>query len=361
MKILCIHASAGAGHFKAAEALYNNLKNDRQHQVFLVDSLDLTSPMSKNLYRSTYTFLVSKIPWAWGAIFGLLDWPILQPLVRAGRRIYNSINAAKLHKYLEKEQFDVIFSTHFMGTEVAGALKSQRKIRSRVICIVTDYDVHRIWLAGGVDQYCVASDWTKKKLLKLGVHEGKIFVTGIPTDEHFSRVYDLNELRGKFGLASDRFTVLMATGSFGFGPMEKIIEQLKDFQVIVVCGHNKDLFQRLLKKNYAHAKVFGMVHNMYELMAVSQAMVTKPGGLSISEALVRNLPMVFFNAIPGQETNNINVLAEHGIGINGSIPKIGEIVKVWVDSPEKYQQAVKATQKLARPGAVKDIINLLSL
>ena len=109
------------------------------------------------------------------------------------------------------------------------------------------------------------------------------------------------------GLQPDLFTVLVATGSFGIGPIEGIIDVLKGFQVIVVCGHNRDLFRKLSGKYCALVKVLGLVDNMHELMAVSDAMVTKPGGLSICEALVSQLPLIFFNAIPGQEIGNIKV------------------------------------------------------
>jgi len=163
MKILVIHASAGAGHLKAAESLYNGIRNLTEHDVVLVDALDYSSPFFKKLYTGTYFFLISKIPWLWGFFFWILDRRWLQPLIRFVRRLYNRINAGKLHQFLREERFDYIFMTHFMPTEVAAALKRSKNISAQLVTMITDFDVHKIWLAQGIDRYCVASDWTKEK------------------------------------------------------------------------------------------------------------------------------------------------------------------------------------------------------
>lgn len=360
MKILVIHASAGAGHFKAAEALFNGIKQLTGHDVVLVDALDYTSPFFKKLYKGFYFFLISKIPDVWGFFFWLLDIPRLQPLVRVVRRFYNACNAAKLHRFLQEGCFDYIFMTHFMPVEIAAALKRKGRTSSKLITIVTDFDVHKIWLADGVDYYAVACDWTKDKLQQLGVAEERILISGIPTDEKFSLSRDISALKIKLGLQENAFTVLVATGSFGIGPIEEIIEALSEFQVIVVCGHNKALYQKLSAKNYRLAKILGLVDNMHELMAVSNAMVTKPGGLSIAEALVSQLPLVFFNAIPGQEAGNIRVLKTYGIGISGCDARhISEELARMQRSRDIFLTILKRTKTLSRPSAVRDIMSLI--
>jgi processive 1,2-diacylglycerol beta-glucosyltransferase len=361
MKILVIHATAGAGHQKAAEAIYYGLKKYTSHEVIIVDALDYSSPLFKKLYRSSYFFLISKVPWFWAFSFGMIDIPILLPLVRLIRRIYNLINVQSLHKFLKEQNFDYIFSTHFMPNEISSALKKKGLITSKVITAVTDYDVHSIWLAKNVDKFAVATDWTKEKLKKMGVPQEKIFVTGIPTIEKFSEKYNKEELRKKLGVKDNIFTVLIATGSFGIGPIEEIIGKIRNCQVIVVCGHNKTLFNSLNAKPNEMVKVFGLVNNMDEIMNVSHAMITKPGGLSISEALVTNLPMIFFNPIPGQETNNIMVLGQYGIGVKGqSIEHIVAELNKLKDSQEFYSTSLKNIQRIARPSAVKDIVALMS-
>ncbi len=360
MKILIIHASAGAGHLKAAEAVYKGIKKSTNHDVVFVDALDYSSFFFRKFYKQTYFFLISKVPAVWGFSFWLLDLPWLQPLAKFLRRIQNILNTGRLHRFMEEGEFDCIVMTHFMPTEIAAALKRSGRISSKLITVITDYDVHKIWLAEGVDVYTVASDWTKGKLVSIGISPERILTAGIPTDEKFSESVDIGTLKKKLGLKEDIFTVLVATGSFGIGPIEEIISSLKGFQVIVVCGHNQGLRKKLSKKNLPDVNILGLVDNMHELMAVSDAMVTKPGGLSISEALVSQLPLIFFNAIPGQETGNIRVLKTYGIGISGcNVDQICEELEKMKSSKDLFLTTLKRTKALARPSAVHDIISLI--
>ncbi|HOW35790.1 MAG TPA: glycosyltransferase [Candidatus Omnitrophota bacterium] len=361
MKVLVIHTSAGAGHTKAAEAVYNGLKSAPGVEARLVDTLEFTGRIYGKLYQRGYTFLIKKMPWAWGIFFTLTDLAWLRGLVRVVRRISNSINARSLVDFLKAEQFDYIISTHFFPNEVGGHLKRRGIIRSKFICVVTDFDVHSIWLAQGIDSYAVASEYTKEKLITLGVEENKIFVTGIPTHEKFSKEVDRDQIKEKLGLRKDMFTVLIATGSFGIGPIGDIAQALGgNQQAIVVCGHNKNLFEKLSRQKMECVKVCGLVNNMDELMSVSDAMVTKPGGLSIAEALVKRLPLIFFSAIPGQETNNVRILKTRGIGISdSSINGIVEEIRKLSSSPVYLESVRKNVQTISRPRAVQDIIRLI--
>ena len=361
MDILIIHASAGAGHKKAAEALTSRIKETTPWNAVCVDALDLTHPIIKNLYQQTYVNMVTKIPWAWGFIFSILDFPCLQGLIRFGRRCYNRLNFYGVEKYLVEKNFDWIVCTQFLSEEVAASLKRRGKIKSKILCIVTDFDVHRIWISPGVDFYAGASEFSRNKLLQLGVAPEHAFETGIPTDKKFSKVFDRPALRKQLGLDEKMFTVLIATGSFGSGPIEELIDQLKDYQLIVVCGHNQTLFKHLSQKPLVHVKVCGLVNNMDELMSAADAMITKPGGLSISEALVKNLPMIFFSAIPGQETNNVQVLRRYDIssGLCDSLSDIVQAVKSLSASPQTLSDAREKSKQLAKPSAVDEIIRII--
>lgn len=360
MKVLVIYATAGAGHRMAAQAIFNGLKGRPGVESFLVDSLDHTSRYFKSIYSKGYAFVISHLPSGWAFFFALLDIPLLQPLLNFVHRVQNAIFARGLHRYLEQEKFDCIVSSHFLSTEVATYLKRKGKISSKIICTVTDFDVHRIWLAEGVDIYTVACDWTRDKMTNLQVPPERIKVTGIPTDGKFSQPRDQREIKKKLGLQENLFTVLVATGSFGIGPIQEILESLKGFQIAVVCGHNKELYGKLQSYQAATVKIFGLVNNMEELMAIADAMITKPGGLSISEALVSGLPMIFFNAIPGQETNNISVLKGYGVGLsNCPIPEMANVLRRMQSSPAELLAAKEKIRSLAKPSAVQDIIALL--
>ena len=361
MKILVIHATAGAGHKKAAEAISHGLQARGGHDVRLVDALDYTNPFFKKNYPGVYTFLVTYLPWAWGFLFGLLDTPWMQPLVRGVRRLYNGFNAQALQKFLIQEQFDGVITTHFLSAEVCAYLKREGKIRSKIICVVTDFDVHRIWVNKGIDIYTAACEYTKNKLIALGVPSQKVFTTGIPTDAKFSLEPDKFALKKKLGIQDGILTILIATGSFGMGPVEGLIRLLKDYQLLIVCGNNRDLYERLKPLNKENVHILGLVNNMDELMAVANVMVTKPGGLSISEALVKKLPMIFFSAIQGQETNNIKVLSTYEVvsQAQSSLPEIAQTIHEWDSNPKDLDALRRRLGALSKPDAVADIIALL--
>lgn len=360
MKILVIHATAGAGHKKAAEAVYDGLLRHTTHQTTLVDSLEYTNPFFKKSYPAAYVFLVTKTPALWGFFFGLVGLSWMQPIVRIVRRCYHAINAQALEKFLKEEKFDYIITTHFMSAEVSAYLKRTKQIESKIICCVTDFDVHRIWINRGIDIYTGACDFTREKIISLGISSSKVFVTGIPTDEKFALVVDRQHMREKLKLQKNTFTLLLATGSFGMGPLEELIDALGAYQLLVVCGHNKVLHERLKSRNNERVHILGLVHNMHELMSASDIMVTKPGGLSIAEALVKKLPMIFFSAIPGQETGNINVLKKYNVAQDQG--KLIDIVNKLDDLSthlQHYQDLRQKLEVLSKPNAVKDIISLI--
>jgi len=360
MKILVIHATAGAGHKKAAEAIFHGLKTKGGVDARLVDALDYTNPFFKITYPWFYSFIVTRLPWAWGFLFALLNIPWMQPLVRVVRRLYNGFNAQALQHFMVQEQFDAVITTQFLSAEVSAYLKRKGKIKSKVICVVTDFDVHRIWVNEGIDIYTGACEYTKNKLIELGVPSEKIFMTGIPTDAKFSVKPDVGALKKKLSIQEGALTVLIATGSFGMGPIEEIMGLLGDYQLLIVCGHNKELYGRLKPKAHQHAHILGLVDNMDELMSVADVMVTKPGGLSIAEALVKKLPMIFFSAIPGQETNNIKVLSSFEVCQGQStLPQIVETIHEWKANPKDLDALRLRMNELSKPNAVADIITLI--
>ncbi|MBF0570189.1 MAG: hypothetical protein HQL18_05405 [Candidatus Omnitrophica bacterium] len=359
-KILLLHATAGAGHRKAAEAVLNGLKARGYENVQCVDALEHTNPFFRIAYTGGYEFMVGKLPKLWSVFFDLTDQKWMLPAFRATRRIYNGVNTGGLVKFIKATDPDVIMTTHFLSTEVCGWLRRTGQIRAKFVTMVTDFDVHKIWLTEGVDLYLVASNYTKSRLVALGVDERKVQVTGIPVDEKFVVPRDKAATRRQLGLKEDVFTVLLSTSSFGFGPIEELAGLLKDIQLIVICGNNKSLFARLTARGNPLHKICGFVGNMEEMMAASDVMITKPGGLSVSEALANNLPLIFFSAIPGQEAGNVRVLAEHGIGLSDkTLPEIASEIQAFASSTEKIRLAREATKALARPNSVAKIIDFL--
>ncbi|MDD5078638.1 MAG: glycosyltransferase [Candidatus Omnitrophica bacterium] len=362
MKVLIIHASAGAGHRRAAEAVYSYIKeNEPALEPVLLDVLEKTNGLFKFFYTWGYSFLVHHAVWLWRLSFWVTDNRLLRPAVRSLARAVNRVNARDLCAYLVRENPDLVVSTHFLPSELVSGLKNKGKITSRLVTVITDFGAHSFWVSPGTDLYAVASEYTLKDLVSKGVSKDRVKVLGIPFDAKFLRKFDRAELCRKFGIDPKGFTVLLMTGSFGLGPLEEIAESLhRDCQVMVVCAGNKQLFRRLSGKGLENVKVFGFVDNAEELMAVSDLIVTKPGGATITETLVMGLPAVFISAIPGQESVNIAALAGYGVGASvKGIFQIKDFVLDLKNNPEKIIELKQRLAKIAKPFACKDLADAI--
>jgi len=209
--------------------------------------------------------------------------------------------------------------------------------------------------------YIVASDFTKEQLILEGVSQDMIKDLGIPIDPKFLEKYERSILCKKLDIEPNRFTVLISTGSSGIGQVEKIVDSLhNEAQILVVCAYNRILYASLGKKNYPNVKVFGFIDNIEELMAVSDIIITKPGGLTISESLAMDLLPIFITAIPGQETENEKALTKKSIGINiKDTASIKDIVLDFRDHPDKLKRMKERINELKRPFAVKELCNVI--
>jgi len=362
MKILIMYASAGAGHRRSAEAIYSYLKNNRGDcEVKIIDILDKTPQFFKQIYVLGYSFLVNRASWLWGLAFSFTSLKALSRLNNALNFFTGRLFAKPLAGFLIAQDADFVISTHFMASEICAYLKNSGRISSRLVTVITDYAVHPFWIYEGTDIYVVASEYAKEELLKQGVRQERIREYGIPVDEGFLRSHDRRLLAQKLGITADKFTALLVTGSFGLGPIEEIADALHDeIQLLVVCAKNKQLYQRLKNKGYSFVKVFGFVDNMQELMSCADIIITKPGGLTISEVLSVGLVPVFISAIPGQETNNALVLEKEGIGHSvKDVPALRSIILDYRAHPEKLSRMKEKIKLFAKPKAAEELASVI--
>ncbi len=362
MKIFIVHASAGAGHERSAQAIYNYFKEHcASSDVRIIDVLDKTSPPFKKFYSWGYLFLINHATWAWLVSFWLTSLECLKPINDLLNFLIDRLNAREFSEFLIRENPDHVITTHFMPSEITAYLKKKAVIKSKLTTVVTDFAVHPFWIYEGTDIYVVASDFAKNQLMSAGVKEEQVKESGIPVDAKFFLKYDRSALADKFGVAKDKFTCLLVTGSFGLGPIEEIVELLyKDMQILVVCARNKALYQRLAEKNYPAVSVFGFVNNIEEMMAASDIIITKPGGLTIAEVLAIGLAPVFISPIPGQETKNIEVLQRYGIGDTASsLSRLKEIILDYKNRPDKLAKIKNNMLSLRKPYAAKDLCHAI--
>lgn len=362
LKVLIVYASAGAGHFKAAEAAYSYFKEKcKDIDAEIIDVLNEANPLFRFNYSWGYTHLITSAPLLWQLAFWVTYNKPLRFITRPVASIINRLNTKDFAGILIQKNPDYIISTHFLPSEIAALLKKEKKINSKLITVITDFQVHPFWVEPETDVYIVASGFTKKLLISEGISEDKIRESGIPIHSKFLEEQNKEILCEKLGIANNKFTVLIVTGSFGMGPIQEIIGMLyKDTQILVVCAKNKELYERLKEKNYPDVLVFGFIDNMQELMAVSDVIVTKPGGLSISELLSLELAPVFISPIPGQETSNIEALKSYGVGISAKdANELQKIVLDYKEHPEKLTSIKENIKKIKKPNATQELCNVV--
>ncbi|MBN2831182.1 MAG: hypothetical protein JXL82_02750 [Candidatus Omnitrophica bacterium] len=362
MKVLIVYASSGAGHRRAAEAIYEYLKANRPDlSLKTIDVLDRTNALFRFDYTVGYSFLVKYAVSLWRFAFWLTKFKSFRCLSSPIATFVNNINSLGFIRYLIRKNPDFIISTHFLPADIAALLKRKKKISSRLVTIITDFGVHPFWITEGTDLYIVASDFTKLKLLKEGVKEERIKVFGFPLHHKFLKEFDRTALAKKIGVRQDKFTVMLMTGSFGSGPLRRIARMLSfKAQVLVVCAANERLKKRLLKDNLPNVKVFGFIDNTEELMALSDCIITKAGGSTIAEVINMDLVPIFVSVIPGQESDNVEALKRIGVGFTPkNLAQLKKTVLILKNDPVTLEEMREKLEEIKKPLACQEISGVI--
>jgi processive 1,2-diacylglycerol beta-glucosyltransferase len=372
-RVLLLSASAGAGHMRAAQAVEQAFAeigeaSGERREIQHLDVLNYTNKVFRNLYSKAYIDLVNKMPEVPGWFYDKLD----KPWKNERRRLaLDKLNTRPLVKLLRQYQPDLIVCTHFLPAEIVSWLRAKERLTSRQVIVVTDFDVHAMWLVHHYEHYFVAIDEARVYLEALGIPAEKITVSGIPIDPVFARTKDKQEMRARHGLEPDRTTILLSAGGFGVGSVDALIAALMPLQqraqIVAICGRNEELKARLSRqasrlKPDATVKVkpFGYTKEMDELMAASDLVLGKPGGLTTCEALAKGLAFVIVNPIPGQEERNSDHLLEAGVGIRcNNLPTLAYKLDRLLADPDRLSAMQRNSRRMGRPNAAKEIVQQL--
>ena len=252
-------------------------------------------------------------------------------------------------------------------SEMISELKAQGKVKVPLICLMTDYGAHRAWICEHVDAYVVAAEHMVDELVAFGVNRDIVYPFGIPVFANFFEPQDEEMLIREMEMDPGIPIVLFMAGSFGvsniIGLYKKLVNQDVPLQIIVITGRNKKLyeaFEKEIKTSPMKTKLLYFTDEVEKYMHASDLIVTKPGGLTVSEALACNLPMAVFNAIPGQEEDNANFLKANDMGVkidkNTDFPKfISDLIR------EKHQleQMRKSCEKFDKSKSSENIVELM--
>jgi len=366
MRILIATVTAGGGHLAAAAALDEAWRTLRRSDV--VERLDLTkffSPLHRKLHAEGYVKLVQHAPELWGMLFARTDDLKVARRLNRIQHLFPSRSRVRFARFVKQFKPDAVLCTHYAPLEVLGQMRAKAGgdgATSAPLCVsvVTDFEAHALWMDAGVDLYCVAAEETKARLVCRGANEANILATGIPIAAKFASSPAARVVRRTLGLRDDLPVMLVLSGGFGMGPVAEILAQLDkveaEFQTLVVCGRNEELRRELAGQDREHpTRVLGFASNMHELMAVAQLIVTKPGGLTSSEALAMGKPLLILDPIPGQEAANSDFLLERGAAAKVNRVEDLPFRLEQLLGSKKLAEMAKAAKALGRPTAAEAI------
>src|SRR5258706_2301476 len=365
-RVLILSASSGAGHVRAAQALEKAFRAQGNCEVEHIDALQHVSKLFQRLYDKAYIRMVRRAPDLMGLLYEQTDKPWRHPRERLAM---DRLNTQPMIRLLKKIQPDLCVATHFLPAEILAWLIAKKKLQARHAIVVTDYDVHALWLCRTVDRYYVAMQESVEYLANIGVQREKLHVTGIPIDPLFEKSVSAGDARKKLGLtASDPIRLLSAAG-YGVGPLEQLVKDLlaleRSWQIVAIAGKSEPLKKRLDSLAKSSGKTssgqprllpVGFTTEMDQYMAAADLLIGKAGGLTTSEALARELPMALVEPIPGQEERNADHLLEAGAAIRcNNLPVAAWKVATLLDDPARLKQMQEAARRMARPSAAVDI------
>jgi processive 1,2-diacylglycerol beta-glucosyltransferase len=365
-RVLLLSATSGAGHVRAAQALEKAFVGRGDCVVEHIDALQYVSKFFQRIYDKAYISMVRRAPELMGLLYERTDQPWLHPRRRLA---LDRLNTGPMIRLLKRIQPDLCVATHFLPAEIIAWLIAKKKLRARNAIVVTDYDVHAMWLCRTVDRYYVAINEAAEYLARIGVPREKLCVTGIPIDPLFATPVNQSDARKHLKLDLSAPTILISAGGYGVGLVEQLVKDLlalqRPLQIAAIAGKSEKTRKRLeeiakaagnLPSGAPRLSPVGFTTEMDMYMAAADLMVGKAGGLTTSEALSRALPMALIEPIPGQEERNADHLLEAGAAIRcNNLPAAAWKIATLLDDSARLARMRESAKNLGRPSAAAAI------
>ena len=393
-KVLIMSASTGGGHNRAARAIKEELTNKSVKGITIdceiIDSLKIVNGTMDKLISRGYEKSAKYTPKAWGGVYKLTETNLISRNEFKDNPL-TSLVSRKLKKLIEIKKPDLIIGTHpfpmialstlkrnsisYANNESNTFTESLHKYYENLnipplVTVLTDYTTHSAYIQNEIDYYIAGHEYVKELLIEDGIDSDKIKPYGIPVEKSFLSHRDRAVVLSELNLDPNKFTVLLMGGSFGAGSIKDTLSELisidRDFQIIVVAGRNKSLKDKLdktiaLNQDNIDKKicVLGFTDKMNDLLASVDILVSKPGGLTTTESLLKEVPMIVPYFIPGQEEENLDFLSNCGASLRTSKKyTLSIILKVLIDNPDRIDVAKQNIRSIKKLNASQDIAKL---
>lgn len=362
MKILLLYVSRVSGHRRAAEAIEQAL--ERLYPQIKVKKEDLFkhgNPLVRKILDDLYYAAIKVTPQFWGFLW---DSDLIYWLTYALREFSCLLNSFRLYKeVIVPFNPQVVICTHGLPLALCSTIKRRRKLDYLLVAVPTDYSLHPYWTYNNVDLYFLAHEGMKESLRKKGISQDKVQICGIPVSPIFSEDTDKEGLKDKWQIRHDLFTILLMGGGQGIGPFRRTVDALNELglpiQLLIVTGTNDGLkkeLQEIESELSIPIKILGYTRKINELMEISDLLISKPGGLTIAEALVKDLPLGIQDYLAGQERKNQEFLLKKKIAFNLQGEKeIVSLIQSFLDGSFDFENWQIRKRELVKPKAALNL------
>ena len=398
-KVLIMSASTGGGHNRAAKAIQEEIINKKVNgeniECKIIDSLKLVNTFMDKIISRGYEKSAMYTPEAYGSMYRLSETDLISKNEFKDNPI-TSLMARKFKTLLKEEKPDLIIGTHPFPMIALSKMKKASNIKKNeelyremhpdevpsyfhwvdntleippLMSILTDYTTHSTWIQNEIDYYIVGHEYVKRLLVSEGVESEKVKPFGIPVEKSFLNHREKDVILEELGFDPSKRVILLIGGSFGAGNIKDTLEELiaidRDFQILVVAGRNKSLKEKLDKRleegtNGKNIKVLGFTNIMNDILSAVDFIITKPGGLTTTESLLKGVPMIIPYYIPGQEGENLDFLTNCGAAIR--ITKkytISVALSVLLDYPERIELLKRNIDSIKKVDSAQNIASLV--
>lgn len=373
MNILLFYASYGSGHLSAATAIEQYIReNYPDAKTLKIDCVEYINKSINKISTSAYKSIILKTPVLWGQVYKLLKNDTILDITQFSNRFM----AKKIFTLFEDFEPDLVISCHPLGGQITSFLKSHKKTNCKLATVMTDFASHKQWLIGKdyTDYFFVSNIEMKTSLISEGIYPNKIYVSGIPISPNFYKNYNKENIYKSLNIEKNKKNIIFfGGGSLGLSSssnIQAILTSLlqatdESYQIIIISGKNQKLyndFQKTINNTYhkSQIKLIDFTTELPELLPITSFVITKPGGLTITECISTNVPIILINPIPGQEKENAQYIADNkmGIWIKNNKPTSEYFQEIFNDT--KLIEEIKENQKkYSHINSTKNICDIL--
>ncbi|WP_019123576.1 UDP-N-acetylglucosamine--LPS N-acetylglucosamine transferase [Brevibacillus massiliensis] len=360
-KVLIFSASIGNGHNQAARAMQESLA-EIGCATMIIDTLEYISPTFHKILLESYTNLLKISPKMWGRIYHNTEKTRFFDM----NVIMNKLLANNLKKLINSANPDAFIATHPFASCMLSVLKGRNEWTMPIYTIITDYTIHPSWINHHINYYFIAHEQLYY-LVDVYRHDYQKFKPmGIPIMKKFSLPLNKIDLMEKFSLSPEQKTIILSGGGLGLGPMDKVLRGLDQIEqplkVFVLTGLNQKLYRKVTDSTFRHDVVpLGYIDNFHEYLEVADLIITKSGGLTTAEVLSKQVPMIIYNPLPGQEERNSHFLLNNGCAVHANmIEQLIYFIEELLQNPTKVNYIKRMALTVAKPDAAKQIARFIA-